>query len=66
MGRRSVVVDHLFSVKLQGRGLAYAPGAPARGAPLAWVRVRVIFFTIIYRVIPRFIISMFTGCVNLH
>ena len=38
VGRRSVVVDHLFSVKLQGRGLAYAAGAPARGAPLAWGR----------------------------
>ena len=32
MGRRSVVVDHLFSVRLQGSGLAYAAGAPARGA----------------------------------
>ena len=38
MGRRSVVVDHLFSVRLQGSGLAYAAGAPARGAPLAWGR----------------------------
>ena len=38
VGRRSVVVDHLFRVKLQGRGLAYAAGAPARGAPLAWGR----------------------------
>ena len=38
VGRRSVVVDHLFNVRLQGRGLAYAAGAPARGAPLAWGR----------------------------
>ena len=53
VGRRSVVVDHLFRVKLQGRGLAYAAGAPARGAPLAWGRsfgeIQVLFFKIIYR-----------------
>ena len=34
--RRSVVVDHLFNVRLQESGLAYAAGAPARGAPLAY------------------------------
>jgi len=38
MGRRSVVADHLFSVRLQVHDLAYAAGAPARGAPLAWGR----------------------------
>ena len=38
MGSRSVVADHLFSVRLQGSGIAYAAGAPARGAPLAWGR----------------------------
>ena len=35
MGRRSVITDQLFSVRLQGGGLAYAAGAPARGALLA-------------------------------
>ena len=38
VGCRSVVADHLFSVRLQGHDLACAAGAPARGAPLAWSR----------------------------
>ena len=35
MGRRSIVTDYLFSVRLQTRGLTYVTGAPARGALLA-------------------------------
>ena len=34
---RSVVND-LVNIRLQGRDSAYAAGAPARGAPLAWGR----------------------------
>ena len=35
MGRRSVVADDLFSVRLQEHDLACAADAPARGALLA-------------------------------
>ena len=38
MGRRSIIEDYLFSVRLQIRGLVCAAGVPARGAPLAWGR----------------------------
>ena len=43
------VADHLINVKLQGCGLAYAAGAPARGAPLAWGRCFAEIFKTEYR-----------------
>ena len=38
IGRRSVVVDHLFNVRLQGRGLTYAAGTGEGGEGRGWCR----------------------------